>query len=109
MHGTWSHGHMVTWSHGHMVTWSPSLLSRALSVCFPPPQVSKLSQEITQLTPATLATAATAGAPATAATAPPVPPAALPPGLVVPDVYALGDCCANPANPLPALAQVRMV
>jgi len=25
---------------------------------------------------------------------------------VVPDIYALGDCCANPDNPLPALAQV---
>ncbi len=27
---------------------------------------------------------------------------------VVPDVYALGDCCANTDKPLPALAQVRM-
>jgi hypothetical protein len=26
---------------------------------------------------------------------------------VVPDVYALGDCCANTSNPLPALAQVK--
>lgn len=25
---------------------------------------------------------------------------------VVPDVYALGDCCAEPSRPLPALAQV---
>lgn len=25
----------------------------------------------------------------------------------VPDVYALGDCCANPQTPLPALAQAR--
>ncbi|KAJ9514051.1 hypothetical protein QJQ45_021142 [Haematococcus lacustris] len=26
---------------------------------------------------------------------------------LVPDVYALGDCCATPDNPLPALAQAR--
>lgn len=25
----------------------------------------------------------------------------------MPDVYALGDCCANPDAPLPALAQVQ--
>ena len=25
----------------------------------------------------------------------------------VPDIYALGDCCANVETPLPALAQVR--
>ena len=27
---------------------------------------------------------------------------------IVPNVYALGDCCASAAQPLPALAQVHL-